>query len=342
MIDSDTPILALDADSRSSQRRRFLQLAGTATVALGLAACGGGNDDSSPTPTPTPSSSGSPTPTPSSTVALDADYLNFALQLQYLSAQYYLRATTGAGIEALPVSTQLPEGGAALVKGTGTQGTVTGGAAVTFTDTLLGEYAREIAAGELAHVLFLRSAVGAAASAQPAIDISDSATGGFTRIARTANLIGVADTFNPYASEVNFLLGAFMLQDVLVTAYRGAIPALSSLLFVNAAADVLATKSFHAAMIRAQLYARGLTVRTQTDQISAARDSFDGSTDSDQGVTGSATAANIVPADVDGIVFGRTPGQVLNVFYANNSAVSGGGFYPSGVTSTFFRTSAAN
>jgi hypothetical protein len=30
------------------------------------------------------------------------------------------------------------------------------------------------------------------------------------------------------------------------------------------------------------------------------------------------------------------------VFYANNSAVSGGGFYPSGVTSTFFRTSAAN
>lgn len=342
MIDSDTPILALDADSRSSQRRRFLQLAGTATVALGLAACGGGNNDSSGTPTPTPSSSGTPTPTASSTVAVDVDYFNFALQLQYLSAQYYIRATTGAGVEALPVSTQLPEGGAALLKGSGTQGSVTGGAAVTFGDALLGQYAREIAAGELAHVLFLRSVAGASVAAQPSIDISASATGGFTRIARTAGLIGLSDTFDPYANELNFLLGAFMLQDVLVTAYRGLIPSIAAPVLLNSVADILTAKAFHAAMIRAQLYARGATVRAQTDQLSAARDSFDGSTDSDQGVTGSATTANIVPADVDGIVFGRTPGQVLNVFYTNNTAVSGGGFYPAGVTSTFFRTSAAS
>ena len=61
MIDTDTPIQRL-ADDRSGQRRRFLQLAGTATVALGLAACGG---DDGATPTPTPTGTGTPTPTPS-------------------------------------------------------------------------------------------------------------------------------------------------------------------------------------------------------------------------------------------------------------------------------------
>jgi hypothetical protein len=342
MIDTDTPIQAL-ADDRYGQRRRFLQLAGSATVALGLAACSGGSD--SATPTPTPTGTGTPTPTPSSTstVALDVDYLNFALQMQYLSTQYYIRATTGTGVEALADSSSLPGGGAALLTGTGTQGTVTGGAAVTFTDPLLAQYTREIVAGELAHLLFLRSTTGAtAASAQPAIDLSSSVTGGFTRLARAGGLIGPADTFNPYESELNFLLGAFLIQDVLVSGYIGATPAITNLLYVNAAADVLATKSFHAAIIRSQLYARGTAARTATDQLSNARDALDGATDIDQGVTGNATTSNVVAADVDGAVFGRTTGQVLNVLYTTASAVTGGGFFPNGINSTYFRTSAAN
>ncbi len=178
MIDTDTPILAPNmADDRSGQRRRFLQLAGSATVAMGLAACGGSND-STPTPTPTSTATPTPSPTSTSTVALDVDYLNFALQVQYLVAQYFIRATTGSGVEAIPSSTTIPGGGAALLTGTGTQGTVTGGAQVTFTDAVLGQYAREIAAGELQLLGFLRSAVGTAAvTAQPTIDISNSSHG---------------------------------------------------------------------------------------------------------------------------------------------------------------------
>lgn len=337
MIDTDTPIQRL-ADDRSGQRRRFLQLAGTATVALGLAACGG---DDGATPTPTPTGTGTPTPTPSSTstVALDVDYLNFAVQMQYLATQYYLYATTGSGVAALPDSSTLPGGGAALLTGTGTQGTVTGGAAVTFTDPLLAQYVREIAAGELAHLLFLRSTTGAP-SAQPAIDISG--TGGFTKLARAGGLIGPTDSFNPYESELNFLLGAFMIQDVLVSGYVGITPSITNQLYINAAADVLTTKSFHAAMIRSQLYARGAAARTATDQLSNARDALDGATDIDQGVTGTGTASNVVPANADGGVFGRSTGQVLNVFYTTATAVTGGGFFPAGINSTYFRTSAAN
>jgi hypothetical protein len=347
MTDTDSPIPALDmagpADDRSfGQRRRFLLLAGSATVAMGLAACGGSND-TSPTPTPTSTVTPTPSPTSTSTVALDVDYLNFTLQLQYLVTQYFIRATTGAGVEAIPASATLPGGGAALLTGTGTQGAVTGGTQVTFTDALLGQYAREIAAGELALLGFLRSAIGSAAvSAQPAIDISNSITGGFTRLARVAGLIGPADQFDPYSSETNFLLGAFLLQDVIVSAYIGTAPSIANLLYLNAAADALATKSFHAAMVRSQLYARGTAARTATDQLSNARDSFDGASDNDQGVTGNASTANVTPTNIDGIVFGRTPGQALNVLYTSSSAVVGGGFYPNGVISTYFKTSAAN
>ncbi len=331
MTDTDTPIQVLDAgERRRDERRRFMQLAGGATLAMGLAACGG-SSSSSPTPTPTSTGTATPTPTASSTVALDVDYLNFALQLQYLEAQYFAWATTGAGVAA------------SLLTGTGTQGTVTGGAQVTFSTALLGQYAREIAAGELAHLGFLRSATGAAAAAQPALDISSSATGGFTRIARAGGLIGASDTFDPYASELNFLLGAFMIQDVVVSAYRGAIPAITNLLYVNAAADMLATKSYHAAMIRSQLYALGTAARTATDQLSNGRDSFDGVTDIDQGVSGAdSTVSNVTPTDSNGIVFGRTTGQALNVLYTNHAAVVGGGFFPNGIISTYFASSDAN
>jgi hypothetical protein len=41
--------------------------------------------------------------------------------------------------------------------------------------------------------------------------------------------------------------------------------------------------------------------------------------------------ANIVPDDPTGIVFARTPGQVLNVVYLTPKKASHGGFYPRGV-----------
>ena len=333
MIDSDLLLHALDAsERRRSERRAFLRSASTATLAVGgsalLAACGG---------TPTPTSTTTPTPSPSSTAVLqDQDTLNFALNLEYLEAQFYSYAVTGAGIPAV-----------LLANGNGNttvQGSVTGGRQVTFTDPVVQQYAREIAADEIAHVALLRSALGAAAVAQPALNIDGSATGAFTALARAAGIVSSTGTFDPYLNDQNFLLGAYIFEDVGVTAYKGAAAQINTALLIDAAAGILATEAYHAGLIRTVLYSKGLTtpsLRTNAGLISDARDSLDGTTDLDQGIIGDATMSNLVPTDADGLVFGRTAGQILNILYLNSNAVVGGGFFPNGFNGNI-RTSAAS
>ena len=354
MTDPALTASILDAAAqRRAERRRFIKLAsGGVAIAGGLsllAACGGDDDDPITSPTPTP------TPTPSSSsVAAEVAVLNFALQLEYLEAQFYAYAATGEGLPA------------ALIAGTGNAGAVTGGRRVAFSDPVVAAYAREIAADERAHVAFLRQVLGSAAVAMPAINIDGSATGAFSTAARAAGLVGEGAAFDPYANDENFLLGAYIFEDVGVTAYKGAS---SSLVFTagyqEATAGLLAAEAYHAGLIRTTLYQKGLatpSLRTGADAISDARDRLDGvrtatatptptpsptptatatslpsgvdARDLDQGITGTATMSNIVPADANGIAFSRTVGQVLNITFLNNAPVTSGGFFPSGVNGT--------
>ncbi|HUD94851.1 ferritin-like domain-containing protein [Sphingobium sp.] len=262
----------------------------------------------------------------------DADVLNFALNLEYLEAQFYSYAALGVGLSNSDLS------------GSGTQGTVTGGRQVNFSDQIVAQYAREIAADEIAHVRFLRQQLGNAAVAQPAIDIGTDPNGAFSSAARAAGLVGAGQAFDPYASDENFLLGAFIFEDVGVTAYKGAAPLITNKTYLEAAAGILAVEAYHAAIVRTTLYGKGIetpALRTSADKISGARDSLDGASDLDQGISPIGTASNIVPLDDNGIAFSRSTGQVLNIAYLNNAAVGSGGFFPSGVNGTI-RTSAAN
>lgn len=332
MIDQTNAQLILDAaTTRRAERRRFLKFAGSAAAVgggLALSSCfGGGDDDDDDTPAPTPSPS--PTPTPTGSALLDV--LNFALQLEYIEAQFYSFAATGAG---------LPD---ALLAGAGTLGAVTGGRQVAFTDPVVAAYAREIAADERAHVAFLRSVLGTAAVAMPAINIDGSATGAFTAAARAAGVVGATSTFDPYASDELFLLGAYIFEDVGVTAYKGAAPVLvSNDAYLEAAAGLLAAEAYHAGLIRTALFQKGLT--DQAGKISDARDLLDGTRtvtdttgtydqlDLDQGITaGTPPLANIAPTDGNGLVFSRAFGQVLNIVYLNKASTTSGGFFPAGL-----------
>lgn len=336
MIDNDTALAILEAsDTRRAERRRFLRMAGAGAAGLGslamLSGCGDDNGGSTPTPSPTPA----PTPTPTPGAVTDADVLNFALNLEYLEAQFYTYATLGQG---LPVS---------ALGGVGTQGTVTGGRAVTFTDPVVAQYAREIAQDEAAHVSFLRGALGGSAVAMPSINIDGGASGAFTAAARAAGVITSAQTFDPYASDENFLLAAYIFEDVGVTAYKGAAPLITNKTYLEAAAGILAAEAYHAGLVRTVLYRKGLTTPSlmlieSAGKISDARDSLDGASDDDQGIASpdAGVTSNIVPADANAVAYSRSTGAVLNIVYLSKSALAGGGFFPNGVNGNI-RTSAA-
>ena len=276
-------------------------------------------------------------PAKAQTAVTDADVLNFALNLEYLEAQFYLYAVNGTGLPSTLTGSGSTAGG-----------TVTGGAQVNFsTDPVVGAYAREIAADEQAHVNFLRTALGSSAVAMPNINISGEADGPFTAAARAAGVVdATSGVFNPYADPTSFLLGAYIFEDVGVTAYKGAAPLLSNKTFLEAAAGILAVEAYHAAIVRTTLYAKGVPALVEaTEKISAARDALDGSPTEDQirgiapkddfGImpsgSGATLTSNIAPLNVNGLAYSRSTGQVLNIVYLNAGSTTMGGFFPNGV-----------
>jgi len=319
MIDlPDTALSVLQRRSEKLKDRRmfFRKTSGFAAGVAGgaiLTACGGGSNDAISADAPT-----------------DPEILNFALNLEYLEAQFYLFATTGAG---------LPDN---LTTGTGTRGTVTGGSKVNFTDPVVAAYAKEIAADELAHVAFLRSALGSSAVAMPSIDVGGTdPNSAFSKAAQAAGLAAAGTAFNPYANDINFLLGAFIFEDVGVTAYKGAAPLIQNKTYLEAAAGILAAEAYHAGLVRTVLYAKGVDAQSAAGKISDARDSLDNSIDNDQGIAPDASgASNIVPLDANGIAYSRTPGDVLNIVYLNSGAVNRGGFFPAGLNGSLVLSSA--
>lgn len=195
-----------EAIAAASNRRRFLGK--IAVASAGAAALGAGlmeGQTSAPT---------------------DADILNFALNLEYLEAEFYTVATTGKTIDQLGIS----------IAGTGNQGAATGGNMVNFTNSMTGAIANQIADDERSHVALIQQALTAAGAqpvAQPAINL---------------NALGIG-----FGSMAQFLTLARAFEDVGVTAYAGAAPLISDKGILGYAARILGTESEHASNIRLQV-----------------------------------------------------------------------------------------
>lgn len=242
----------------------------------------------------------------------DADILNFALNLEYVEAEFYIRAFLGRGLDA------------ADRDGVGGSGFVLGGSQVPFQTAGIAGYARKIAVDEVNHVRFLRRVLGNQAVGAPNIDLLNS----FNALAAAAGLIPAGTQFNPFADETSFLIGAFVFEDVGVTAYAGAARLLVNKDYLDAAASILAIEAYHSGSIRTVLAARGQ--QAATDAISAVRAKAGGG--KDQGLTAGSLAFNISPSDSDSLAYRRTTTEVLNIVYNGNSA--GGGFLPNRMNGT--------
>ena len=159
----------------------------------------------------------------------DVDILNFALNLEYLEAEFYTVATTGQ---------RLAEAGVGIT-GRGRAGDTVGGSRVSLNDRVM-TVAMQIALDERNHVNFLRQALGSAAVAKPAI-----------------NLAALNVGFNN-ANE--FLTVARAFEDLGVSAYGGAAAFISNRSILTSAAQIALTEAQHAGVLRLLVSDAGLSV----------------------------------------------------------------------------------
>ena len=229
----------------------------------------------------------------------DADILNFALNLEYLEAEFYTVATTGRTIEQTGIG----------ITGTGKQGETTGGHRVHFRredddrdwkgDEATGRLhaiAKEIAYDEQQHVILLRQALGSYAIAKPAINL---------------DALGIGfDTFK------QFLQLARAFEDTGVSAYGGAAPLFTSKAYLATAVRIALTEALHSSNLRLLIALN----HVQTSFV----DPLD--------VLPPPTGTQYFEVDSQALAVVRTTSQVLAIVYGSSGAgTSRGGFFPQGV-----------
>jgi hypothetical protein len=222
------------------------------------------------------------------------DVLQFALNLEYLEAEFYTVATMGKYLADLGIDTS----------GDGNTGPTTGGSMVPFANNLVftSAIAAQLGQDERDHVALLRGALMAA---------------GITPVAKPPiNLGALAGAGAGFANETQFLVLARIFEDIGVSAYGGA-ATLSSVTespYIATAARILAAEALHSGNIRLQIARLGIPT--------AALDGVD--------IIPPPTGTQFFSTDLTtGLTSIRTPGQVLYLAYGAANATSGG-FFPMG------------
>lgn len=224
------------------------------------------------------------------------DVLQFALNLEYLEAEFYTMAVYGKHIDD-------PQFGIGI-SGSGNQGATTGGAKVNFANNLVftGQVAAEIGADERAHVKLLRTALqnaGIMPVAKPTINL---------------DALGIG-----FVNEGSFLLLARIFEDIGVTAYGGAttVAAFATSPYLSTGARILATEAEHVGSIRLQVARFGIATAPPLDSVD---------------FLPPPSGPNYISANpTTGLTSIRTPGQVLYLAYGKTANSNSGGFFPDGV-----------
>ncbi len=218
----------------------------------------------------------------------DADILNFALNLEYLEAEFYLMATYGTTLVKYGVLTEAE-----------TSGATTGGSMVkNFGNSPQATIATALRENEIAHVKYLRAALGSDAVKKPTINLDALGYG--------------------FANVDSWLKLARQFEDVGLSAYLGAAPLISSSTYLAAAAAILGTEAQHSGSIRLACIMNAVS--------SPAVDSLDVPP----------TSSKPYDVNADALCIPRTTSQVLKIVYGGGQ--NSGGFYPDGMNGAISST----
>jgi hypothetical protein len=261
----------------SPNRRSFLKTLGVATATVGAMTVAGVVPASAQTTT-------------------EIEVLQFALNLEYLEAEFYTQAIFGESIESFGIEIK----GLANPFNSTFGGYTTGGQKVTFSNDQLfsAEIAAEIGSDERAHVSLLRSALGSQVIAKPDLNL---------------NALGFG-----FGSQDDFLRLARIFEDIGVSAYAGAAELLTTPLVIRTAARILAAEAEHVASLRTQIAVLNITT-TAVDEV-----------DLIPPPTG--TQAHYLSINTsNGLPVYRTAAEVLFLAFGGLAQVKKGGFFPAGV-----------
>lgn len=228
----------------------------------------------------------------------EVEVLKFALNLEYLEAEFYTYAVYGFGIEKLGFGISGEANGSNPAEG----GSTTGGKKVYFdgnaTTNLSAQLAAEIGSDERAHVALLRSALGSQAIAKPNINL---------------NALGLG-----FGSDFEFLKLSRIFEDIGVSAYGGAAGLLTTPAIITTAARILAAEAEHVS-----------GVRTLTTYLNISISALDGA---DLIPPPSGPHLQVFSINkANGLSAIRTPGEVLYLAFGGKANATSGGFFPTGV-----------
>jgi hypothetical protein len=263
----------------------------------------------------------------------DKDILQFALNLEYLEAEFYAYSAWGQGVYE-------------------TNATLTGNGSLPYggKQAILSQqaynFAEVLALHEFSHITVIRDLLGDSALPEPYIDIGAPGawTTFFQAVFNSSTLM-----YDPYADDLSWLCAGYVLPYVGELAYVGSNPLFNTTWGKEFLAGVLAIEGSQDAMFRTWLWLRQnqivpqsrQSVANTTDLISKLRNTLDGTYPTQIDDRGLLVARNngsyhmtsqeiLVVNPTSGLAYARTAEQTIQIIYGTGDASKPGGFFPNG------------
>ncbi|CAL2281147.1 unnamed protein product [Prunus armeniaca] len=266
--------------------------------------------------------------------ANDTDLIQFALNLEFLEAEFFLHGALGEGLDA--ISPNLALGGPPPI----------GGHKANL-NPLVAPIIQEFGYQEVGHLRAIITTIGG--FPRPLLNLSRE---NFAALFDQAAGFPLTPPFDPYANSVNYLLASYAIPYVGLAGYVGTIPDLTEPTNCRLVASLLGVEAGQDAVIRALLYKMAhwkvfpytLTVADFTNLISGLRNKLGRCGIKDEGIivaqalgTENRTCSNVLSADLDSLSYARTQPEILRIVYATGDESVPGGFYPRGANGNIAR-----